>query len=57
MVQEQADCQYTPGFPGDLIEDGPKRARPGRIMALALVTPAATATGPSRISRRVRLRR
>ncbi|HCF0934264.1 TPA: hypothetical protein NH725_004760 [Pseudomonas aeruginosa] len=51
MFQKQVYRQYTPGFPGDLIEDGPKRARPGRIMALASVTPAATATGPNRISR------
>ncbi|MFL9598568.1 phage minor capsid protein, partial [Aeromonas veronii] len=39
MFQKQVYRQYTPGFPGDLIEDGPKRARPGRIMALASVTP------------------
>ena len=51
MFQKQVYRQYTPGFPGDLIEDGPKRARPGRIMALASVTPAATAKGPNRISR------
>jgi hypothetical protein len=46
--QQTVNRQYTTGFAGELVEDGPKRARPARIAALPV---GALATGPNRISR------
>jgi hypothetical protein len=31
MFQKTVNRQYTTGFPGDIVRDGPQRAKPGRI--------------------------
>jgi hypothetical protein len=48
MFQKTVNRQFTTGFPGELIEDGPKRARTARIMPLS---PAAATQGDNTISR------
>ena len=33
MFQKTVNRQYTTGFPGDIVRDGPMRAKPGRIQS------------------------
>ena len=40
MFQKTVGRNFTTGFPGDIVRDGPKRAKPGRIIAPS-VTPTA----------------
>lgn len=49
MLQQTVLRQYTTGFPGEIVRDGPKRAKPGRIVSATIgVDPGAST---NRISR------
>lgn len=45
MFQKTVNRQYTTGFPGDIVRDGPKRAKPARIDSTG------AAPNPNRVSR------
>lgn len=49
MFQQTINRNFTTGFPGDIVRDGPKRAKPARIMSATLGTDPGAST--NRISR------
>lgn len=49
MFQNNVKRQYTTGFPGDIVRDGPMRAKPARIVSATLGTDPGAST--NRISR------
>jgi len=49
MFQSTVRRQYTTGFPGDIVRDGPLRAKPARIMSASVGADAGAST--NRVSR------